>query len=110
MDGKPVDFCLRKQGDGGTDCGGPGRWDVVAKRTPPKQTNHRNDQSTDPHIHHPPSVPQPAALAFCQAMGFKTAPSFLLRSDFPEETLFLGDRQMHTAASRAGWQYIECGY
>ena len=42
-------------------------------------------------------------------MGFKTAPSFLIRSDFPEETLFLGDRQMHTAASRAGWQYIECG-
>ena len=23
VDGKPVDFCLRKQGDGGTDCGGP---------------------------------------------------------------------------------------
>lgn len=28
-----------------------------------------------------------AATAFCQAQGFTTAPSFLIRPDFPEETV-----------------------
>lgn len=57
----------------------------------------------------PQIPPKTAALAFCQAMGFTKAPSFLIRPDFPEETMFLRDRLAHTSTSRAGWQYIECG-